>query len=550
MSGRAVAKARRWLAIARARWVECVLGLCLLIQCLPMAVTRVLPFHDAPGIVGLGGVFAHLDDPATRVREFFDVDYGAYPSIGYFGWAFLAGKLHVPADVAFNVFIAIFCLAGPPLALVLVLRAFGKPPALALLALPVGFHHQIWYGFLGSAAAITGLLLALGFARRLCEAPRIGDHLGLAAATLFVALCHPFTLAMTLAVVAPVVVWPAPAGRRPLLSRAARLGCFLPTFAFLAAWARHFFGAGATPDPVPFTSRLARELRLQRPPLGEDLRELFQWLGGGYRGGVDEVVTAAALVLLGAFLVAGVRAAEQPAAEAVPAARRGNALWLGWAALVLALGYLFLPMKIYWPTYWWGLRVRCVVPLFLVAVASVRTARRGLPAWAALPAAAVALFFAGYVAADFRGHWRGRALEGYDEAVAAIPPGHSLLYFSALPETRYTLPHPYLAQYYVARTGGRATPFLGGHPGSYWVTQKPVPVAPPWGDRTQFLWQEHGLGYDYFLVEMPLEGPQIDPMETVPPDAVTRLTNRGRWRSYRRERPPLPGDGSSRELAP
>lgn len=536
---------RRWLVVLRVRWVEVSLGIALLIQCLPVLVTRVLPFHDSAGIIGLGGVLAHLDDPATNVREFFTIDFGAYPSIGYFGWAWLAALLHVPADIAFNVFIAIFCLAGPPLALLLVLHAFGKPRALALLALPIGYHHQIWYGFLGSAAAITGLLLALGFARTLAERPRPGAHLGLAAATLFVALCHPFALAMTLVVVAPVMVWPVRAGR-PWAVRALRLACFVPTLVFLMAWARHFFGAGAVDAgvSVPWTTRLTRELRLQRPPLGEDLETFFQWLGGGYLNHVDEVIAAVAVVALLAFLIAGVRA------EPPPEGRRGGALWLGWAAAVLALGYLLLPNKIYWPTYWWGLRVRCVVPLFLILVASVRPTRRGLPGWAALPAGVAALIFAGYVTADFRGRWRGQALEGFDQALAAVPPGKSLLYFAVFPEPHYTLPHPYIAQYYVARAGGRATPFLGGHPGSYWVTQKPSPQAPPWGDRTQFDWQDHGLGYDYFLIEMPLEGPRIDPMSNVPADAVTRLTSRGPWLLYRRERPPMPGDGGSRETNP
>jgi hypothetical protein len=539
------ASARRWLALGRARWVELLLASSLLVQCLPMLVTRVLPFHDSAGIVGLGGVLAHLDDPGTRVRDFFDVDFGAYPSIGYFGWAYLAAKLHVPMDVAFNVFIALFCLAGPPLALWLVLRAFSKPPALALLALPIGYHHQIWYGFLGSAAGITGLLLSLAFARRLCDRPRPGNHLGLAAATLFVALCHPFTLAMTLAVVAPVVVWPARA--RGWLQRALRLSCFLPTFVFLAAWARHFFGAGAgaARDGVPWTARLSHELGQQRPPLGEDLQTFFHWLGGGYLGRFDEVIAAIAVVVLLAFLILGVRSDRQPEDD-----RRAGALWLGWAALMLALGYLLLPNKIYWPTYWWGLRVRCVVPLFLVGVACVRTTRRGLPVWAAIPAALAALIFAGYVTADFRGHWRARALDGFDQALAAVPPGKTLLYFAVFPEPHYTLPHPYIAQHYVARTGGRATPYLGGHPGSYWVTQKPVPEAPPWGDRTQFIWQDHGLGYEYFLVEMPLDGPQVDPLTNVPAEAVKRLSSRGQWRLYRRERPPLPGDGGSRELVP
>ena len=526
---------RRWRSLLRARWVEVALAVGIAVQCLPVLLTRVLPFHDAAGIIGLGGVLAHLDDPHTR--DFYTIDFGAYPSIGYFGWAWLAAKAHLPVDIAFNLFIAIFCLAGPPLALWLVLRAFDKPRALALLALPVGYHFQIWYGFLGSAAAITGLLLALAFAREATLRPRLSNHLGLAAATLFVALCHPFALAMTLAVIAPVIIWPA----RPRWWIAVRLACFLPTLVFLAAWARRFFGGatGDARDAAPWTFRLARELRLQRPPLGEDAATFFQWLGGGYLGHFDDVITAVALVVLIVFLVAGVRG--EP-----PAQRRGGALWLGWAALVLALGYLLLPNKIYWPTYWWGLRVRCVVPLFLIAVAAIRVRPRGLPAPAALASAVAGLIFATYVTADFRGHWR-RALDGFDQAIAAVPPGQSLLYFAVFPEPHYTLPHPYIAQYYVARTGGRATPFLGGHPGSYWVTQKPSPEAPPWGDRTQFVWQDHGLGYEYFLVEMPLAGPQIDPMSNVPGSAVTRLSSRGPWLLYRRLRPPLPGDGGSRE---
>src|SRR3954463_15558285 len=99
----------RWRTLLRERWVEVLLGVGIVAQCLPVLLTRVLPFHDAAGIIGLGGVLAHLDDPATR--DFYTIDFGAYPSIGYFGGALLAPKLPLPVDAAFNVFIALFCLA-------------------------------------------------------------------------------------------------------------------------------------------------------------------------------------------------------------------------------------------------------------------------------------------------------------------------------------------------------------------------------------------------------------------------------------------------------
>jgi hypothetical protein len=539
---------RRPWAVVRAHPAVAALAACLALQCVPLLVTRVLPFHDAPGLIGLGGALAHLDDPRTRVREFFDVDYGLYPSIACFGWAWLAAALHVPVDLAFSAFIALFCLAGPPLALLVVLRAFGRPAGLALLALPVGYHHQIWFGFLGSAAGITGMLLALGFARRMVDSPgpageartAAGPHLGLAAALLFVAFCHPFSLALALALVAPVLFWPA-AGLTParrLATRAMRLACFVPTAAVLAVWARGFFG-GASARGSSLTGLLARQLALRRPPLSEDLGTFAHWLGGGYLGRVDEVVVAVALLALSAFLALGTRDVT-PARDRTVARRQ--ALWLGWGVVLLAGGYLLLPDKVYWPTYWWGVRVRCAVPLFLLAIVCVRPARRGLPGWAVAPSALAAALFACHVAGDFHTHWRGRALAGFDEAISAIPPGQSLLALPVLPDPHYTLGHPYLGQYYVARTGGRATPYLLGHPGSYWVTMKPPPASPPWGDPTQFAWGVHGLGYDYFLVEQPLTGPPRDPLAGAPRGAVALISARGAWRLYRRERPPLPGE--------
>jgi hypothetical protein len=508
---------------------------CLLLQCAPMLVTRVLPFHDAPGVIGLGGVLAHLDDPRTRVRELFDVDYGLYPSIAYFGWAWLAAHLGVPMDVAFNAFIALFCLAGPPLALLVVLRAFGRPPALALLALPVGYHQQIWFGFLGSAAGVTGLLLALGCARRLVDDPRARWHLGLAAALLFVALCHPFALALTLLVVAPLPFWRA-AGETSLLrlrARVLRLACFAPMAAVLAVWAGGFFG-GAAAGEGSAVARLTRALRPRRPPLLDDLGTFALWLGGGYRGHADEVLVAVALVALATLLALGVRGE--------PAAGRRDGVWLGGAVAALAAGYLLLPDALTWPTFWWGVRVRCAVPLYLVAVVCVRCARRGLPAWVLAAPALAAAVYAAHVTIDFATHWRGRALDGFDQALAAIPPGQSLLALPALPDPHYTRGHPYLGQYYVARTGGRSVPYLVGHPGSYWVTMKPPPPSPPWGDPSQFVWGLHGQGYDYFLLEVPLAGPPVDPFARLPAGAVTLVSGRGAWRLYRRERLPLPDE--------
>jgi hypothetical protein len=520
----------------------------ILLLVLPVLTTPVLPFHDAPGIVGLGGALALRDDPAARVRDFYQIDIRPYPSALYFGWALLAGALGIPIDWAYSLFLAIFCLAGPPLALLLLLDAFRRPRYLALLALPVGFHHQIWYGFLGSSAAVTGMVAALALARRLVDRPTLGNHLGLAGAVLLVAAAHPFPLAITLLMLAPLLLWPPPSGAerrwRQLGLLALRLATLLPTAVFLARWVGSFFAGRA--GGVSLWRRLSVELPL-RPPTLADAPLFLDWLGNGYAGAWDEVVPGLALLTLVALLVAGARPAApdpDPDADAVPAAAMGGRhgrdwlalVGLGWPALVLACGYLFLPMRVMWPEPWWGLRVRLVVPLFLVAIAGVRPRARGMPPWALAPAAAAAAAFAVYVSYDFATHWRGRSLAGFAETLAAIPPGRSVLFFPAsgpgspVPDRHYTLAHPYLGQHYVARKGGRVLPHLRGHPGAYWITMKPPePPAPSWGDPRQFDWPAHAAGFDYFLLEVPAEGLLPDPMRTAPPGAYGTVLARGRF---------------------
>jgi hypothetical protein len=251
-----------------------------------------------------------------------------------------------------------------------------------------------------------------------------------------------------------------------------------------------------------------------------------QWLGNGYRASWDEVFPTLALLTLIAFLIGGARSPAAPS----PTARDWPAwIGLGWPTLTLGLGYLLLPMQLMWPEHWWGVRIRCVAPLFLIAIALPRPRPRGLPAWALAPAVAAGLGFLVFVAYDFASFFRGQVLDGFDETIALIPPGQSVLAFPVLPDRRYTEGHPYLVQHYVARKGGRAVPQLKGHPGSYWITMKEPPPSPPWGDPRQFDWAQHGRGYDYFLQEMPVGRSPVDPMRVVPPGAVGTVSVKGRW---------------------
>ncbi len=525
-------------ALLDRRWLPLAFGALLVALWAPLVASPLLPFHDASGLVGLAGALAHADEPAARIAAFYELDLGLFPSVLYFGWGWLAGAVGMPMHVAYALFTALFCVGGVPASAWLLLRAFRRPPALALLAFPVAYHQQVWFGFLGSAAAVNGLVAALACAKLVVDDPRPRHHVGLAAALLFVAAAHPFPFALTLAIVAPVLVWPRPAGGEGWAGVlfAARAACFLPAALFLAPWAAGFFGGGAGGGEGASLRRIRRALRPDGAPLAADLESFLRWLGDGYAAAWDETLPALALASVAAFLVAGIRAPASPAArEPRPEAPRAW-LWLAWAALVLALGSLLLPTKLLWPNFWWGARQRCVLPLFLVALAGVRPARRGLPPLALAPAALAALLYAGYVTFDFAATWRGRALAGFEEAIAAIPPGRSVLAFPDLAERHYTRGHPYLVQHYVARAGGYAVPGLQGHRGSYWVTPKPPPPHPAWGDSKAFVWQEHAAGFEYFLVEAPTDGPPLDLAAAAPAGAVELVREAGRFRVYRKLR--------------
>jgi hypothetical protein len=277
------------------------------------------------------------------------------------------------------------------------------------------------------------------------------------------------------------------------------------------------------------------ELRPSLPSLA-DGPMFLKWLGNGYESGWDELAPAVALLTLAAFLIFGARPAPGEAPPPAPARRPDPLLLagLGWPVVVFAAGYLFLPMKLMWPDFWWGVRVRCVMPLFLLLIALPRVRPRGLPTWAAAPALAAALWMFGYIVHDFSSYWRGRVLVGFEQALAAVPPGRSILVFPDLPDAHYTEGHPYLPQVYVARKGGRVVPYLGGHPGAYWITMKEPPPSPPWGDPRLFDWQQHAAGYDYFLLELPVDGAPPDPMRFVPPGAVGVVSAHGQWVLWKR----------------
>jgi hypothetical protein len=260
----------------------------------------------------------------------------------------------------------------------------------------------------------------------------------------------------------------------------------------------------------------------------------WHWLGGKpFTNGISYHVSqfAAANVVL--FLLLGARSL----ASEDEARRRVGGWWFVLALPALLGGYLLLPMSILWPTYWFGVCVRFVVPLFLVAVVAVRPRRRGLGPLFVAPAVALSLGYGLYVTYMLHVHWERDIVREFRQAIAVIPPGQRVLYLSPVGRPRVmAFDHAYLGQYYgieQGEKGGIAYPIMSGHADAMWVTPTFVPPSPTWGDPHQFRWARHGPYYHYFLVEDEVAAAPGAPLFDAPPGVATLLYQHGRWRVYR-----------------
>src|SRR5262249_17217788 len=115
------------------------------------------------------------------------------------------------------------------------------------------------------------------------------------------------------------------------------------------------------------------------------LAEMHEWFIESVRvSKLDDAAAVAAALSLLLFLAFRVRRSDEKSDGRTPLG-----LWVALVGFVLL--YLLLPKSVYVPIYWWAVRVRFIVPAFLVGVLCVRTARRGLPRFLLVPAFGLAL---------------------------------------------------------------------------------------------------------------------------------------------------------------
>jgi len=535
------AKPRPWLTLLeRPRVFWALFGACLVVNLLPLCMARYLPFTDLQGAAGLLGAMDRAGDPEARIHEFFKFQIHAFPNIIFWavGWVF---SRVMPVTAASNLYVAIFCIAGPALALLYALRSFGKPAWLAFFAFPALYHRGIWFGFMGSVPAVGMLLFALGLANQTFERPRASwRDLALALTLLVLATAHAFLFLVGAGL---VFLWallaigrPSPAWRR--------FAVLVPGLVYLGPWLRGVVGRTGS---APGQPSLLRYFWSQRLSPGRYLSDVHQWFINGYAGHLDEVVAAVFAVSLVLLLVLGVRDDRDAGVAAALATKPAGRLWrarLAVARGVFGAGYILLPMSIMRPFYWWAVNVRLLMPFVFTLVLIVPRRRRGLPSWTVLPVALAGLFWGAFLTYDFRVWWRAVEIDGLHEALASIPKGRKVhaIYPAFEAEAHYShFSMAHIVDYYIVERGGLATPLMDGHPKDLWVVPNPPPPRAGWGMGRAFNWEKHGRYWDYFLVKAPAPGNGgASPLFAgAPSGAVTKVFEKGLW-SVWKGTPPAP----------
>ncbi|MBX5482740.1 MAG: hypothetical protein IRZ16_13005 [Myxococcaceae bacterium] len=137
---------------------------------LPLWVGRHLPLVDLPQHLHLISALHRLDDPTTLYPELLEARGELTPYLGYYYAASLLNWL-LPLDVANKVFLSAY-VAGLPLSVAFLLRAFGRPTWPALLTVPLAYGDSFGWGFVNYCASLPLTFLCMGAFVRCLQEPR------------------------------------------------------------------------------------------------------------------------------------------------------------------------------------------------------------------------------------------------------------------------------------------------------------------------------------------------------------------------------------------
>ncbi len=499
----------------------------LLATVLPLWVADYLPSVDLPQHLFLINVLRTVDDPGSLYGEF----YRSKPGLTYLTFYYFVRGLAplVGVEVALKVFLTLV-LAAIPLSLLVLLRALGRSKWLALLACPLAFTDNFYWGLVSFLASVPLTLLVIAYFVRSLEEPpeRKRPAILLAVSLLLLQLTHGAGMIFP-ALALPLVLFTTPSD---FARRKRTLLALLPGVTLFLAWL--FSGVnqgramGAPGEKWKASAPLFDLRNFVFAPISERAGKFFELLANGFWSWADRPalygVAAAALLAIGLALF-------RPQVSQRPLIARLRPALL----TALALGFYFLlPSDITGYMYYIYPRYSQLAALLAICVLPMPHGPLFKP-FAAL-ATAVAVYAGINLAVLFR-QFDAEA-QTIEMVAKHLPPNAKLMHLVMDTGSRHATHAVYLhyAALAAMRTGGVPSFSLAidpSFPVGYREGRKPP--APEWEWRPQqFDWKRHATWYSHYLVRGNVGPEQLFGRHA---DDVELVASADRWKLFRRRSP-------------
>ncbi|MEC9070847.1 MAG: hypothetical protein VX938_00650, partial [Myxococcota bacterium] len=155
---------------------------------IPLWVTELLPLMDLPQHLATIRILHSLDDPAFGLAPFYLVDLSSTQYLGYYYLVDLLAHA-VGIETANRLVLSVYAV-GVPLGMISYTRAFGRDPAVGLLAAPFAYNTFLFMGFANYVLAIPLVFWGLGVLRGLMDELKWGRFALLVAITLALFYTH------------------------------------------------------------------------------------------------------------------------------------------------------------------------------------------------------------------------------------------------------------------------------------------------------------------------------------------------------------------------
>lgn len=464
-----------------------VFAICLAFTVAPLWAGGHLPAVDLPQHLFLVHVLRALGDPGSAYHEVFERGAGLTYLTFHYTAAALAGLVGEVAAVKLWLSLV---LAAIPLSVMALLRAFGRSPWLALLACPLVFTDNFYWGLISFQSSLPLTLLTLAAFVRALEDDRRRWLVALALSLLGLQLTHAAGMLFP-AIALPVLLVTTPSTRtRRLRALAALLPGVLVFLAWLAAGVHRGRQVGAEGEAWKAAGPLLDSRNFVFLSFETKAKELFPLLSNGFWDWADRPPLIAWLVVVA--LLAAVTLATRDSG------RRFDPRPLLMFALALGC-YFLLPFDIRGYMYMLSPRYSQLAALLLLPLLRLPD---GLPSKAAVPAMTALALWSGVTLTGLFRRFDAEA-RAFDPVAAQIRPGARILHL-VMDKRSAVATHAVYVHYAALaaqRSDGIPSFSLALDP-SFPVRYRPGarPPAPPSEWRPQQVsWTREATWYDHVL---------------------------------------------------